>query len=80
MARVEKGREYKVLVNYNMRTNGVHVARSLYTGPHEKHANKAWVEAKVLGEHGVLVGCTLTFFDGYRLRHELSRVFDWPVV
>lgn len=66
-------REYKVMVNYYR--NGVSVAQSLYTGPARKHADNAFNKACVLGEHGVLTGCTITFFDGFRLRNELSRVY-----
>ncbi len=63
--------DYKVLINYDR--GGVSVARSLYTGPHEKHAHKAYREAVVLAGHGILVDCVITFFDGFRLRS------DWTV-
>ena len=51
------------------------VARSLYTGPHQKHAEKAYNEACVLGVHGILKGCSVRFFDGYRLRADREKSF-----
>ncbi len=59
-------REFKVLVNYTR--EGVSISQSLYTGPHKKHADKAFQTAATLIRHGVLTNCTLKFFDGFRLR------------
>lgn len=67
-------REYKVLINYQL--NGVSVSQSLYTGPHEKHADNAYQKACILGRHGVLVYCTITFWDGFRLRADKEQHFD----
>lgn len=64
---------FKVLVNYQR--NGVSVSRSLYTGPHRKHAEKAYHEASVLGLHGILTDCTLRFFDGFKLRLDWDKTF-----
>lgn len=73
-----KSREFKVLVNYNR--NGVFVSRSIYTGPHKKHADKAFFEACVLGLHGVMTDCTIRFFDGFRLRQDSPYGFKtFPV-
>ena len=69
-------REYKVLVNY--RRNGVSVSRSIYTGPHKKHADKAYWEVCVLGLHGILTDCTVRFFDGFRLREDWDKTFPIP--
>ena len=63
-----KARRYKILVNYTK--DGVSVSRSLYSGPHKKHADKAYEEASVLIRHGIMVNCKLKFFDGYRLRED----------
>jgi hypothetical protein len=66
-------REYKVLVNY--KHNHVSVAQSLYTGPHRKHAENAFSVAGALGNHGILANCTVTFFDGFRIREDFTRHF-----
>jgi hypothetical protein len=62
--------DYKVLINYQL--NGVAVAQSLYTGPHRKHADKAFATAGALSRHGILVNCTVSFFDGIRIRQDLK--------
>jgi hypothetical protein len=66
-------REYKVLVNYTY--NGVAISQSLYSGPHKKHADNAFVKAGVLGNHGILSNCTVTFYDGYRMRLDLTKTY-----
>jgi hypothetical protein len=62
-----------VLVNY--RRNVVSVSRSIYIGPHKKHADKAYWEVCVLGLHGILTDCTVRFFDGFRLREEMEKTY-----
>jgi hypothetical protein len=59
----------------NYRLEGVSVAQSLYTGPHKVHADKAYATACVLGQHGILKNCRVTFFDGFRLRKDYERDF-----
>jgi hypothetical protein len=73
MANKTTSREYKVLVNYNL--NGTSVSQSIYTGPARKHADNAYLKASALGRHGVLTNCTLTFFDGFRIRPEQTKTF-----
>lgn len=63
----------KVLVDYKL--NGITVSQSLYTGPHRKHADKAYNTALALARHGVLTNCTIRFFDGFRLRADFERSF-----
>ena len=70
---MDRSREYKVLVNYNHK--GTHITQSLYSGPHRKHADKALATAKTLGRHGILGNCTVTFFDGFRIRPEETESF-----
>jgi hypothetical protein len=64
--------EYKVLITYT-RPNGVIVSRSLYTGPHKKYADKAYLEACTLASHGILVDCMIEFFDGHKLRVDWNQ-------
>jgi len=66
-------RQYKVLVNYTR--NGVSIAQALYVGPHRKHADNAFIKAGALGIHGILRDCTVTFFDGFRIREDLTKTF-----
>ena len=66
-------REFRVLVNYKL--DGVTVWQSLYTGPHRKHADNAFLKAGVLGDHGILSNCTVTFFDGFRVREDWTKTF-----
>ena len=66
--------DLKVLINYSR--NGVSVSQSLYTGPHKKHADKAYQTACTLARHGVLTDCTITYFDGFRLRQDWERTAE----
>jgi len=72
-AKIKRPADFKVLVTYER--DGERVSRSLYSGPHEKHADKAYEEACILGKHGILKDCTIQFFNGYRLRHDYEKKF-----
>lgn len=63
--------EYRVLISYDFK--GVSVSQSLYTGPHMKHAHKAYNTAHTLALHGCLVNCKIRFFDGYKLRSDWEQ-------
>lgn len=69
----QKTMPFVVLVNYAI--HGVSVSQALYRGPHRKHADNAFLKAGVLGNHGILSNCTVTFFDGFRIRRDLTKTF-----
>jgi hypothetical protein len=49
------------------------VSQSVYTGPHRKHADKAYNSVCALVNHGILHDCVVRFFDGFRIREEYDH-------
>lgn len=73
MARLTRPDHLKVLIQYTVRGASAPVSQAVYSGPSKKHADQAYAVALELARKGILVNCTIRFFDGYRLRPDFER-------